>query len=141
MIEVLVSLLVLSLGVFALMGLQASAARFATDAQLRATATFLADQLVARMLISAPASASGFAHNAVKAGAASEECNYLPSASAEAQVTQWLADVAANLPGAPSEEQSIRYDSANGVVTVVICWQAAGGDTRFVKVENQVQWQ
>jgi type IV pilus assembly protein PilV len=137
MMEVLVSLLVFSLGVLALVGIQASAARMATDARDRSTATFLADQLLARMLISDPASAATFAHRP----SGTTACNPSGASSTNAVVTGWLAEVAAQLPNATAALQQVVVDAGTGLVTVRLCWQNGNEPPRSLTVSNQVQWQ
>ena len=137
MIEVLVALLVFSVGVLALVGTQATAVRMATDARDRSTATFLADQLLARMLISDPATAGSFAHHATGA----TPCAPSGAASANATVTGWLAEVAAQLPNATAGAQQVVVDVATGQVTVRLCWQNGNELPRSLAVSNQVQWQ
>jgi type IV pilus assembly protein PilV len=141
MIEVLVSLLVFSVGVLALVGLQGQAVRFASDAQDRATATFLADQLFARMLISDKTTLASFAHNPV----GTTKCAPTAAASTNALVTEWLAEVSQSLPNAASTSQQIIVDTATNQVTVKLCWQ--NGESSLVSdqnhqlvVSNQVQW-
>src|SRR3989304_939163 len=63
LIEVLIALLVFMFGVMGLLAVQGNAVRFSSDAQQRADATFLADQLLARMLISDPATIASFDHH------------------------------------------------------------------------------
>lgn len=137
MIEVLVSLLVFSLGVLALVQIQGTAVRLSTDARDRAVATFLADQLLARMLISDPASAASFAH--MPGG--STACAPTGTASTNAVVTDWLAEVAQQLPGASSALQQVVVNAATGEVTVRLCWQNGSDPARSLAVTNQVQWQ
>lgn len=137
MIEVLVSLLVFSLGVLALVSIQATAARMATDARDRAIATFLADQLLARMLISDPASAGAFAHHSTGNNA----CTPSGTASVNAVVTGWLGEVERQLPNAASTLQQVVVDTATGQVTVRLCWQNGNDPARSLEVTNQVQWQ
>lgn len=137
MMEVLVALLVFSLGVLALVGIQATAARMATDARDRATATFLADQLLARMLISDPTTAASFAHRPSGTNA----CNPSGSDSTNAVVTGWLAEVTAQLPNAASSLQQVVVDAGTGLVTVRLCWQNGNEAPRSLSVTNQVQWQ
>jgi len=137
LLEVLVAVLVFSLGVLALVGLQATAVRMSTDARDRATATFLADQLLGRMLISDPATAASFAH--LPNGNAA--CNPGGAASANPVVTGWLAEVAAQLPNAPAAQQQIVVDAATGLVTVRLCWQNGNDPARSLTFVNQVQWQ
>ncbi|HMO49092.1 MAG TPA: type IV pilus modification protein PilV [Rubrivivax sp.] len=137
LLEVLVSLLVFSLGVLALVAIQATAARMASDARDRSTATFLADQLLARMLISDPATVASFAHQP----SGSTACNPSGTASANAVVQGWLGEVAAQLPNAPASQQQVVVDAASGLVTVRLCWQNGSDTPRNLAVTNQVQWQ
>lgn len=139
LIEVLVSVLVFSVGVLGMVGLQATAVRLATDAQQRAEATFLADQLLARMLIADPATAASFAHHPD----GTTRCAPTGPASANAAVTEWLADVTATFPQASSDEQQITVSGSPGnEVTVRLCWRNTPGDTPHVlEVTNRVQWQ
>jgi type IV pilus assembly protein PilV len=137
MIEVLVSLLVFSLGVLALVQIQGTAVRLSSDARDRAVATFLADQLLSRMLISDPTAAASFAH---KPGG-STACAPTGSNSANAVVTGWLAEVAQQLPGASADLQQVVVNAATGEVTVRLCWQNGSDPARNLAVTNQVQWQ
>lgn len=137
MIEVLVALLVFSLGVLGLVSIQATAARMATDARDRAVATFLADQLLARMLISDPATAGSFAHLATGTTA----CSPSGTASTNAVVTGWLTEVAQQLPNASSTLQQVVVDTASSQVTVRLCWHNGDDPPRSLSVTNQVQWQ
>ena len=137
MIEVMVALLVFSLGVLGLVAIQATAARMASDARDRATAVFLADQLLARMLIADPATAATFAH--LPSGSVS--CSPSGAPSTNAVVTGWLAEVAALLPNAASTQQQVVVNAGNGQVTVRLCWQNGNEAPRTLEVSNQVQWQ
>ncbi|MDP2005434.1 MAG: type IV pilus modification protein PilV [Rubrivivax sp.] len=136
MIEVLVSLLVFSLGVLALVSIQGTAARLATDARDRAIATFLADQLLARMLIADPATAGSFAHQPTGTTA----CAPTGAASTNAIVTGWLAEVTLQLPNAAATLQQVVVDAGSGQVTVRLCWQNGGDPARSLAVSNVVQW-
>ncbi len=137
MIEVLVALLVFSLGVLALVAIQATAARMANDARDRAVATFLADQILARMLISDSTTAASFAHQAT----GTTPCNPSGAASTNATVVGWLAEVADQLPNAGSALQQIVVNAGSSEVTVRLCWQNGNDPPRSLTVSNQVQWQ
>lgn len=137
LIEILVALLVFAFGVLGLVGLQANAIRFSTDAQQRADATFLADQLLGRMLISDRTTAATFAHYPTGA----TMCAPTGSASTNAVVTEWLGEVQRVLNGAP-EDQQIVVDAVTGQVTVRLCWtNGPNGAPHQLIVSNQVQWQ
>ena len=139
LVEVLVAIVVFSLGVLGLMKLQTTAVRMSTDARQRAEATFLADQLLARMLIADPSTAASFAHK--PDGAVS--CAPTGAASTNAVVTEWLTQVTATLPRAVAAEQQVVVSTGGAAtdVTVRLCWKNAESDTphRF-EINNRVQW-
>ena len=139
LIEVLISVLIFALGILALVGLQASAVKFSTDAQQRAEATFLADQLLARMLIADPTTATTFNHKA----SGTTACAPTGAASTNAIVTEWLAEVAQTFPNALADEQQIVVSGTPAnEVTVRLCWQNGVNDANHtLEVSNRVQWQ
>lgn len=138
LIEILVALLVFAFGVLGLVGLQASAISFSTDAQQRADATFMADQLLGRMLISDPSTAATFAHRPT----GTTICAPTGAASTNAVVTEWLSEVARVLPNAASTDQQVVVDATTGQVTVRLCWRnGQNGTPHQLVVSNQVQWQ
>jgi type IV pilus assembly protein PilV len=135
LVEVLVAILVFSLGVLGLVRLQAGAVKMSTDARQRAEATFLADQLLARMLISDPATASTFAHRA----GAGATCAPTGANSTNALVIDWLAQVNATFPRAAPEAQQIIVNGTD--VTVRLCWRnGENDDPHSLEVSNRVQW-
>ena len=140
MIEVLVSLLVVSFGLLGLVGLQATAVRLSTDSRDRGAATFLADQLLGQLLISDPAAVATFAHNPTGAS-----CAPTVAATSSATVTAWLAEVARQLPNAAaSSQQVIVRDAAQGDIDVVLCWKRGSDPNEplhSLVVRNRVQWQ
>lgn len=139
LIEVLVSVLVFSVGILAVVGLQGTAIKLSTDARQRAEATFLADQLLARMLIADPATAASFAHHPN----GTTTCAPTGAASTNVAVTQWLAEVTAAFPRAVESEQQIVVSGAPAnEVTVKLCWKNGAGDmAHTLEASNRVQWQ
>ena len=124
LLEALIAILLFSMGMLALAGVQASALKHAADAKYRAEASFLASQIIARMWGENPANLTSYRHNTTTTAA----CDFAGTASGNANVVAWLGTasapgtVAGNLPGAPASRQQITVD-ANNVVTVTICWQ------------------
>jgi type IV pilus assembly protein PilV len=135
MLELLVAVLVFTFGILALVSVQATATRLATDARDRSTAAFLADQIMARMLIADPSTVATFAHRT--AGGA---CLSSGTASSNDTVTGWLAEVTAQLPNAPASQQQVKVDAATGEVTVTLCWRNGNDNPRSLSVTNQIQW-
>lgn len=135
LVEVLVAILIFGLGVLGLMRLQASAVKLSTDARQRAEATFLADQLLARMLISDPATAASFNHKPD----GTVPCAPTGAPSTNAQVTDWLAQVTAAFPRVSAGEQQVIVDGSD--VTVRLCWKNGEDDApHTLEVHNRVQW-
>jgi type IV pilus assembly protein PilV len=121
LLEALIAILIFSLGILALIGLQAQSIRNSSEAKYRADASFLANQLIGFMW-SDPANFASYGH--FQAGAV---CAPSGSASGNANVASWLANVNALLPGAPGTLQSIVVNTATRDVTVRICWESRSG--------------
>lgn len=136
LLEALIAMLIFSMGILALMGLQAVSIKQTADAKYRADAAFLANQIIGEMWADNPANLASYAHRAT-AGAA---CAPGGNASGNAKVIDWLGtvpaasavpagSVAGSLPGAAETKQQIMMTSvgvaptATRLVTITICWQ------------------
>lgn len=128
LLEALIAILIFSMGILALVGMQAIAVSSATDSKSRADASYLANQIIGQMwLENRPNAATlqanlvAYAHYPDNGGSA---CTPSGAASAHANVTSWLTKVTAALPGAVAAKQQIIVDTAaNNLVTVRLCWQ------------------
>jgi type IV pilus assembly protein PilV len=126
LLEALISILLFSMGMLALAGVQAAAIKNAADAKYRAEASFLASQIIAQMWADNPANLPSYRHNPTTKA----RCDYEGGASGNANVVAWLGNasspaagtVAGNLPGATATRQQIAVE-ANNVVIVTICWR------------------
>jgi type IV pilus assembly protein PilV len=124
LLEALIAILLFSMGMLALAGVQAAAVNNASDAKYRAEASFLASQIIAQMWAENPANLGSYQHNPTTRG----RCDPAGGASANANVVAWLGSastpgtVAGNLPGAGASRQQITVEP-NNIVTVTICWQ------------------
>ncbi|HYD97326.1 MAG TPA: type IV pilus modification protein PilV [Noviherbaspirillum sp.] len=137
LIEALVAILIFSIGILGLVGLQARAVAMSTDAKQRADAAILANQLIGRLAIASPASAAGFAHRP----GGNAACAPSGAESSDSTVTEWLTEVEASLPGADKSRQQVVIDTATGVVVVTLCWQPPDGKFHRHVVTTQMQWQ
>jgi type IV pilus assembly protein PilV len=138
LVEVLVAVVVFALGVLGLVRLQATAVKMSTDARQRAEATFLVDQLLARMLIADRTKAAEFNHRPV----VGSTCAPSGASSDNALVKDWLAQVQATFPRASASAQQVIVSGANAdIVTVRLCWKNGEADaTHSMEVVNRVQW-
>ena len=85
LLEALIGILIFSVGILAMIGMQAMGIRLASDARDRAEASNLAGQLVGEMWLNRAALAS---------------YQYAGSGTPPAALTNWIARVDASLPGA-----------------------------------------
>lgn len=101
LIEVMVSILILSFGVLGLVAMQARASAISVDAENRNIAAMFANDMVATM----------------------QATN--TSAPSSAVVTAWNNRIqAAGKNGLPNASGTVSAADANGVVTVTVSWQA-----------------
>ncbi len=131
LIEALIAILIFSMGILAIIGLQAQSVRNSSEAKYRADASFLVNQIIGRLW----ADRSNIAtYSHLPTGTV---CTPSGSASANTNVTQWLAGVDAVLPDAGSARQSIAVDTANNTVTVRLCWVSRSGQHN-VSITTQI---
>jgi type IV pilus assembly protein PilV len=136
LLEALIAMLLFSIGILGLVGLQGTAVKGTAESRYRAEAAFFTNQIIGQMWADNPANLASYAHN--PAGAA---CNFAGGASGNANVNGWLGDpatpgtVMGTLPGATAARQQIVV-GPNNTITVTICWQPPGEDVprNFVAV-------
>ncbi len=121
LIEVLVSVLIFSIGVLALIGLQARMTTEQTTAKIRSDAAYLASELI------------GIAWSDIPNLASYNACaEYAPC-------KDWQSKVSQNLPGGTS---TITADATSGELNVTIQWKQASESqhryqtTTFIKAAN-----
>lgn len=114
LIEVLIAVLVLSVGLLGLAGMQATSLRFNHNAYMRSQATFLAHDMLERMRANrdqASTYAIGIGEDAAGDGLAAQD------------LAQWKARLARELP---QGDGAVAVDGS--LVTVLVQWDDARGD-------------
>ena len=119
LLEGLISILLFSVGILAIVGMQAAAIKNTSDAKYRADASYFANQIIGQMWADRSNLAS-YNNNAI---AGTMPCNPAGTLSTAPNVTSWLGAVAASLPNAASSVQQIAVNPANNMVTVTVCWK------------------
>ena len=112
LIESLLAILIFSLGILALVGLQAAAVKQSADAKYRTEAALLANEVIGQMWVSDRTTAALQANFNSPGGG--QYNNWFAN-----RVRTVLPGVAANSPTAPT----IAVD-ANGIATVTVFWNA-----------------
>lgn len=107
LLEALLAILVFSLGILALVGLQATAIKQSTDARYRSEAALLSNDIISQMWITDRSTAT-------------LQANFNTGG---ATYNTWLPKVSATLPGATANPPTIVVD-AQGIATVTINWLA-----------------
>lgn len=121
LIEALIAILIFSMGILAIIGLQAQSVRNSAEAKYRADASFLANQIIGRIWADR-ANIATFAHRPT-----GTVCAPSGAASGNTNVTEWLDGVSAVLPDADTARQSIAVDTTTNQVTVRLCWVSRTG--------------
>jgi type IV pilus assembly protein PilV len=126
-IEGLTAITVFSLGILGLIGLQANVLEHNAQAQFRAEASYLAEEII------------GLA----TADALNADCYTVPAAGAcanavaEAAAEEWAERVQSSLPGADAVAPTVTRE-LDGTFTVTILWQRPNEDMQhnYVSVTN-----
>lgn len=118
LLEVLIAILIFSIGILALMGMQALSMRATVDAKYRSEASFLANQIVGLMWADA-ANLDDYALDASAAGAC----------TGTAACAAWLADVRAKLPADTATDNVPTVVISSRTVTVTMRWKRKGEQT------------
>lgn len=107
LIEGLVAMLIFSIGVLALIGLQVTSIRQSSAAKYRSDASLLANQVIGDMWVTDRVPAQ-------------LQANF---ATGGPRYAQWLANVQQTLPTAAASAPTVAV-SASGVVTIDVFWKA-----------------
>ncbi|MCC6472779.1 MAG: type IV pilus modification protein PilV [Burkholderiales bacterium] len=131
LIEALIGILIFSMGILALIAMQASAISAQADAQYRIEAANFADRILGEIWLNVDRSSTAnlqtslgtFAHRTTTTG----PCNFGGAASSNTAVTGWVNDVTAStgLPGSSAAMQQILVNTGTfNQVIITVCWRA-----------------
>jgi type IV pilus assembly protein PilV len=111
LLEALIGILIFSVGILALVGMQALAIRHMSDARYRSDASFLANEIIGRMWVN-------------KGNLASYA--FSGAGSPPAALDNWVTAIQNALPGVSAGANLPIVDVAGSRVTVTVRWQLAG---------------
>ena len=113
LLEALIGILIFSMGVLAVVGMQASAVKASRDAKYRSDASMVANQLIGEMWV----------NNRTQA---TLQANFQGGGGTDGPLyTAWLTDVQAALPGAAANPPVVTVSQAS-LVTITVFWIAPG---------------
>lgn len=113
MLEALLAILIFSLGVLAVVGMQGAAVKASSDAKYRSDASLLANQLIGQMWATNRTTAT---LQTFQGGAGADGVAY----------SVWLENVQTALPGAAANRPVVTVNPANNQVSVTLFWLAPG---------------
>lgn len=119
LVEVLVALLIFLLGVLGFIGMQTMLTKVQTDADLRANAAYLANEVIGRMW-SDMSNLGGYD--------GTDTCS-------AANCTEWRSKVAQTLPGGTA---AITVDTTTGNVSIKIGWTLPGGNAHHYETQSNI---
>ncbi len=117
LLEALIGILIFSVGILSMIGLQAASISNSANATYRSEASYLANQIIGQMWTD-QANLASYSLNPTAAS-----CPAGANTSSNANVNSWLNDVRRLPQPASSIQQSIAIGKGY-VVTVTLCWQA-----------------
>ncbi len=112
LLEAFIAILIFSMGVLAIVGMQASAVKSATDARYRSDASLLANELLGQMWVTDRTVAT--LQTNFQGGAGTDGASY----------TAWYSNVQATLPGSAVYPPVVTVDPATSLVTIAVNWKA-----------------
>jgi type IV pilus assembly protein PilV len=142
LLEALIGILLFSLGILAMVAMQAASVNAVADAQYRIEAVNATNELLAQMWTAVDRTNATTVQNSLLAfehqtAGNPADCNFTGNPSAIQAVTDWLNHLnsggpggAPLLPGATPTMQQIEVDTGvSNRVTVTLCWQAPNDAT------------
>ena len=111
LLEALIAILIFSVGILSVVGMQATAVKQASDAKHRSEASLLANELLGQMWSS---NRTGSTLKTNFEGSAGSGGTYYNA---------WYANVLAALPGVASNQPTVTVDATTGLVTITVYWK------------------
>ena len=118
-LEAMIAILIFSMGIIALMGMQATTINNVADAKYRNTASFYADQMVGMIWAKRTGSTVPISGVYYASPDTSFACNPCSSTNGNADTQAWLAQIQSAVPSATA---SIAASSVSPLVTVTVGW-------------------
>lgn len=132
LLEALIGILIFSVGILAMVGMQATAFSASADAKNRAEAAAYANDIISRMWMGVDRTSDASVISSLNTfvlNSSGTDCAFTggQADNSNATLTAWVSDVtdtSAGLLGATAAMQQIAVDTASmNRVTVTICWQ------------------
>ena len=116
LLEALIAILIFSMGILAVVGMQATAVKSASDAKHRSEASLFANELLGQMWVTNRTGATLKTNFEGSGGATGGGGTYYKN---------WYANVAAIMPGVTdaANAPTVTVDATTGLVTITVLWK------------------
>jgi type IV pilus assembly protein PilV len=116
LLEALIGILIFSVGILALVGMQALAIKHMSDAKYRSDAAFFANQLIGQMWVNRGVNGANLVNYA-----------YAGSGAPPVVIDNWVTSIQNALPGVTAAANRPIVTVAGTTVTITVRWQLPGG--------------
>lgn len=116
LLEALIGILIFSIGILALVGMQALAIKHMADAKYRSDAAYFANEIIGQMWVNRGANGANLVNYA-----------YGGSGTPPAVIDGWVTSIQNGLPGVTAVSNRPIITVAGTTVTVTVRWQLPGG--------------
>jgi type IV pilus assembly protein PilV len=124
LLESFIAILIFSMGILAIVGMQASAIKSTADSKYRSEASLLVNELLGKMWVSNRSNADPLQP------ALTLQTNFQGGGGTNGTAyTAWYSDVQATLPESSTYAPAVTVNPANGLVTVTVFWKAPNEPT------------
>ena len=117
LLEALIAILIFSVGILAIVGMQATAIQDMSEAKYRTEAAFMANRVIAQMW-------GSIGTDPAQVQAKLAPLSYAGGGAVPAGISDWVSSVQNSLPGSTTYPPTITVN-ANSSVLVTVRWQAA----------------
>ncbi len=134
LLEALIAIVIFSFGVLGLIAMQAAAIKQSNDAHMRATASYLANQIISQTWIDSTHLNNYQYQETGNVPASGAVCVFTGTSrdDAAANVGLWLGDTDKPdtvLGALPNANAQIKVDTGANLITVTLCWKAPAENT------------
>jgi type IV pilus assembly protein PilV len=126
LLEALIGILIFSIGILAVVGMQATAIKTVSDSKYRSEAAYLANQLLSQMWTDA-------------GNVNATEYTFNGTGTVPARLTNWVNDVTSRLPGAATSKPVVAISGATATgatVQITVYWQLPEAASQSLPASN-----
>jgi type IV pilus assembly protein PilV len=120
LLEAMIAILIFSMGILAIIGMQARSIALVSDSMFRSQASFLTNEIIGQIWVNRVASNNAATNNVV---------NFAYPGGSAPELAAWITKVHAELPGSEANPPTIAVVTATNTVTVTVRWQPPSSTT------------